>query len=38
LVESCARRFDERAVVVATLFRPDGEEVCDFDSRPCTGG
>src|SRR6516162_2088752 len=30
LAESCALRFDERVVVVATLFRPDGEEVCDF--------
>jgi hypothetical protein len=30
-VESCPRRLDERAVVVATLFGPDGEEICDFD-------
>jgi hypothetical protein len=26
-------RSDERAVVVATVFGPDGEEICDFDFR-----
>ena len=31
-------RFDERAVVVATVFGLDREESCDFDSRLCTGG
>src|ERR1700687_4824827 len=36
-VESCPLRFDERAVVVATVFGPDGEEICDFDSRTLHG-
>ena len=36
-VESCPRRFDERAVVVTTLFGPDGEEMCDFDFRALHG-
>jgi hypothetical protein len=36
-VESCPLRYDERAVVVATVFGPDGEEICDFDSRALHG-
>jgi hypothetical protein len=36
-VESYPLRFDERAVVVATVFGPDGEEICDFDSRALHG-
>jgi len=35
-VESCPPRFDERGVV-ATVFGPDGEEICDFDSRALHG-
>ena len=37
-VESCPLPFDERAaVVVATVFGPNGEEICDFDSRALHG-
>ena len=35
-VESCPPRFDERGVV-ATVFGPDGEEICDFDSGALHG-
>jgi len=36
-VESCPLRFDERAVVVATVFGLNGEEICGFDSRALHG-
>ena len=35
-LESCPLRFEESAVV-ATVFGPDGEEICDFDSRALHG-
>jgi hypothetical protein len=29
--------YERTAVVVATVFGPDGEEICDFDSRALHG-
>ena len=37
IVPALVRRFDERTVVAATALGPDGEEICDFDSRALHG-